>query len=144
MSCSFSISTQNCLMGLLYGADFIFVRTLLRKSAPDGRGLPLSARFPALRHRLMESSGDLFFPHGIRKTHLFCGLFLHFFAYFLLFVCEIMSTDAISTNFCPQLSFLCEYYKKVEKLGFLRLILRFIWHTIGDERILETNPKRFD
>jgi len=31
--------------------------------------------------------------------------------------------DAISTNFCPQLSFLCEYYKKVAKTQSLALIL---------------------
>jgi hypothetical protein len=42
------------------------------------------------------------------------------------------------TNFCPAGLFLCEYYKKVPKQRFFRLILRSVWHTIGDERIMET------
>jgi hypothetical protein len=32
---------------------------------------------------------------------------------FLDFHLAILSADAISTNFCPQRSVLCEYYKKV-------------------------------
>lgn len=78
------------------------------------------------------------------KNHLFRGFSPVFLYRFLLFYIKIMLTGAISTNFCSQLSFLCEYYKKVVNSQFLRLILRFIWHTIGDERILEMYPKRFD
>ncbi len=71
--------------------------------------------------------------------------------YFLLLFLSIFHVKAetfkeavsISTNFCPQLSFFSEYYKKVEKREFLRLILWPIWHTIGSERIWETWPQRF-
>ena len=49
-----------------------------------------------------------------------------------------MSTIAFFTNFCHLHSFLCEYYKKVEKIAYLRLILRCIWHTIESVRIKDS------
>ena len=41
---------------------------------------------------------------------------------------------AFFTNFCWLPIFLCGYYKKVEIIVFLELILRFSWHTIEAER----------
>ena len=52
-----------------------------------------------------------------------------------------MLTVAFFTKFLPEATFLCEYYKKVWNYPFLRLILWFVWHTIGCERNLETYTK---